>query len=102
MRCVRADEIWEREHILDDILSLIWRATVVVADFTRKNPNVFYEAGIAHTIGRTVIPIAQSMDDVPFDLRAIRTLTYLDNGEGREALRRQLVTKLTALRNTTV
>lgn len=102
MRCVRADEVWEREHILDDILSLIWRATVVVADFTRKNPNVFYEAGIAHTIGRTVIPIAQSMDDVPFDLRAIRTLTYLDNGEGREALRTQLVTKLTALRNTTV
>lgn len=96
MRCLRADDIWERDHIMDDVLSLIWRARVVVADLSGKNPNVFYEAGIAHTLGRDVILATQSLDDVPFDLRPIRTLPYLNNGEGRtrlaEAVERRLQT----------
>lgn len=86
MRCLRADDIWERDHIMDDVLSLIWRARVVVADLSGKNPNVFYETGIAHTLGRDVILVTQALDDVPFDLRPIRTLTYLNNGEGRHLL----------------
>ncbi|GAB3597150.1 hypothetical protein [Microbacterium tumbae] len=86
MRCLRADDIWERDHIMDDVLSLIWRARVVVADLSGKNPNVFYETGIAHTLGRDVILVTQALDDVPFDLRPIRTLQYLNNGEGRHAL----------------
>lgn len=86
MRCLRADDIWERDHIMDDVLSLIWRARVVIADLSGKNPNVFYEAGIAHTLGRDVLLVAQSLDDVPFDLRSIRTLQYLNNGEGLHSL----------------
>lgn len=96
MRCLRADDIWERDHILDDVLSLIWRSRVVIADLSGKNPNVFYEAGIAHTLGRDTILVAQSLDDVPFDLRSIRALQYLNNGEGRialaEGVRRRLET----------
>lgn len=86
MRCLRADDIWERDHIMDDVLSLIWRARVVVADLSGKNPNVFYETGIAHTLGRDVILVTQTLGDVPFDLRPIRTLQYLNNGEGRRSL----------------
>lgn len=94
MRCLRADDIWEHNQILDDVLSLIWRARVVVADLTHKNPNVLYEAGIAHTIGRDTILAAQNIDDVPFDLRSIRALTYLNNGEGRAALSSKLTERL--------
>lgn len=97
LRCVRADTIWENHHIMDDILSLIWRARVIIADLSQKNPNVFYEAGIAHTLGRDVIQIAQSMEDVPFDLRSIRTLTYHNNGEGREELARGVKGRLGTL-----
>lgn len=97
MRCFRADDIWERDHILDDVLSLIWRARVVVADLSGKNPNVFYEAGIAHTLGRDTILVAQSMDDVPFDLRSIRTLQYLNNGEGRDNLAEGITKRLLTL-----
>lgn len=86
MRCLRADDIWERDQIMDDVLSLIWRARAVVADLSGKNPNVFYETGIAHTLGRDVILVAQTLDDVPFDLRPIRTLQYLNNSEGRRGL----------------
>lgn len=55
MRCQRADDIWKNEHILDDVLELIWTARVVVSDLTDRNANVFYETGIAHTIGRDVV-----------------------------------------------
>ena len=97
LRCYRADDIWVNHHIMDDVISLIWRARVVISDFTSKNPNVFYETGIAHTIGRDVIQVAQSIDDVPFDLRSIRTLTYLKNGEGLDALRKQIAGRLADL-----
>ena len=94
MRCYRADDIWLNDHIMDDVINLIWRARVVIADLSWKNPNVFYETGIAHTLGRKVIQIAQSIDDIPFDLRAIRSVTYLPNGEGLEHLKAQVVERL--------
>ncbi len=97
MRCLRADDIWERDHILDDVLSLIWRARVVIADLSEKNPNVFYETGIAHTLGRDTILIAQSMSDIPFDLQGIRALKYLNNGEGRAALSRGITSRLNTI-----
>jgi hypothetical protein len=97
MRCLRADDIWERDHILDDVLSLIWRARVVIADLSEKNPNVFYETGIAHTLGRDTILVAQSMSDIPFDLQGIRALKYLNNGEGRAALSRGITSRLNTI-----
>ena len=97
MRCLRADDIWERDHILDDILSLIWRARAVIADLSGKNPNVFYEAGIAHTLGRDTILVAQSMDDIPFDLQGIRALKYLNNGEGRDTLTKGITSRLNTI-----
>lgn len=97
LRCTRADDIWEQDHIMDDVVSLIWRARVVICDFSEKNANVFYEAGLAHSLGRSVIQIARSIDDVPFDLRSIRTLTYLANGEGLHGLRDQTADRLRRL-----
>jgi hypothetical protein len=97
MRCQRADDIWVNGHIVDDIINLIWRVRVVIADLSSRNPNVLYETGIAHTLGREVIQIAQSMDDIPFDLRPIRSLTYVNNGEGLERLKAQVVERLNYL-----
>lgn len=82
----RADEIWEAPGIIQDVVNLIDRARIVVCDCTSRNPNVFYEAGIAHTLGREVILITQSAQDVPFDLRHLRYVLYLNNQEGLAAL----------------
>lgn len=82
----RADEIWEAPGIIQDVVSLIDRARIVVCDLTGRNPNVFYEAGIAHTLGREVIVITQSEHDVPFDLRHLRHVRYLNNDQGRTDL----------------
>jgi hypothetical protein len=94
LQCRRADDIWENDHIMDDVIRLIWSARVVISDLSAKNPNVFYETGIAHSLGRDVIQITQSIDDVPFDLRSLRSVTYLANGEGLRALKEQVSERL--------
>lgn len=82
MTCQRADDIWIHTHIIQDVVSLISKAKVVICDLSGRNPNVFYEAGIAHAIGAEVILISQHQTDVPFDLRHIRYINYLPNAEG--------------------
>ncbi len=93
-RAKRADNMWEESIIIQDIFNLLFRSTVVIVDFTGKNPNVMYETGIAHTLGKLVIPISQSLDDVPFDMRHHRVLRYLPNGEGLKKLKSALSEKL--------
>lgn len=99
MSCKRADDFWKNSFIIQDIFELIYRSKIVIVDFSNKNSNVFYEAGIAHTLGKEVIPIAQNIDDVPFDLRPHRILTYLNNNEGLEDLRVNLEKRLKILKN---
>jgi hypothetical protein len=99
LRCLRADDIWEDSIIIQDIFNLIFRAHIVIVDFTGKNPNVMYETGIAHTLGRHVVPIAQSIEDVPFDLKHHRVLKYHDNEQGRKRLQEQLQQRLQQLRS---
>ena len=86
LRCRRADDIWENAAIIQDVVALIDKSRIVICDCTGRNPNVFYEAGIAHTLGREVILITQSDHDIPFDLRHLRYVRYLNNAEGRNHL----------------
>ncbi|ERY77898.1 hypothetical protein PALA51_02309 [Pseudomonas aeruginosa] len=94
LRCRRADDIWENPAIIQDIVSLIDRSRVVICDCTNRNPNVFYEIGIAHTLGREVILITQNANDIPFDLRHLRYVPYLNNAEGRQVLGQTLERRL--------
>lgn len=97
LRCSRADDIWENPAIIQDVVALIDRSRIVVCDCSGRNPNVFYEAGIAHTLGREVILITQSEHDIPFDLRHLRYIRYLNNAEGREVLTRALQARMLTL-----
>ncbi len=72
----RADDFFGAHHIMSDVWEAINSARVIIADCTERNPNVFYEIGVAHTLGRTVILITQNGSDVPFDLQAIRYIRY--------------------------
>lgn len=92
--CQRADDFWEHPHIMHDIVELLCQSQVVVCDLSGKNPNVFYEAGLAHAFGKEVILITQSMDDVPFDLKQLRCITYHNNNEGRERLAHEILQRL--------
>lgn len=90
LHCRRADDIWENPAVMQDVVSLIDRSKVVIADCTERNPNVFYEIGIAHTLGREVILITQNESDIPFDLRHLRYIKYLNNREGLKELAERL------------
>jgi len=76
LRVGRADDFFGAGPIMQDIWSAIHAARIVVADCTGRNPNVFYEIGLAHAIGRHTILISQSLDDIPFDLRHLRIILY--------------------------
>ena len=97
LNCQRVKDIWERSKIIQDVFNLLYRSSVVIADFSGKNPNVLYEVGIAHAFGRAVIPIIQSIDDVPFNLQTLRFLLYLRNSEGLAILNGSLVERLNTL-----
>lgn len=97
LRCRRADDIWENPAIIQDVVALIDRSRIVICDCSGRNPNVFYEAGIAHTLGREVILITQSEHDIPFDLRHLRYVRYHNNGEGRDALTTLLQARMQTL-----
>jgi len=95
INCRRADDIWDNSILIQDVFDLIFTSHAVITDFTDRNPNVFYETGVAHTLGKIVIPITQSVSDIPFDLRHHRALTYLANAEGLAKLETDLEKKLT-------
>jgi len=97
LRCKRADDIWEDSTIIQDVVNLIYRSAVVVVDFSGRNPNVMYETGIAHTLGRPVVPISQTPCDLPFDLIHHRTLNYLANEQGLRAMTKKLGRRLRQL-----
>ncbi len=99
-RCHRANDIWRHEAIIQDVVSLIERSRIVICDLTGRNANVFYEAGIAHAIGKHVVLITQAEMDVPFDLRHLRHIHYLNNGEGLADLQKKIHSRLTTLLKT--
>jgi hypothetical protein len=76
---VRGDSLFRSTHIMDDIWSAITEATIVIAELTGKNPNVYYELGLAHAMKKPAILISSNIEDVPFDLRPLRVLIYDKN-----------------------
>jgi len=82
---------------MDDIRHSIQNARLVIADLTQRNPNVFYEVGIAHTLKKDVLLISQSMDDVPFDFRHLRVLTYEYTPRGCKKLEMSVAENINAI-----
>jgi len=77
LEAVRADaEIFGTGKIMDQIWRGIRAADVLVAELTSKNPNVFYELGLAHALEKPVVLVSSNQEDVPFDLRHIRVILY--------------------------
>lgn len=77
LRPVRADaEIFGAGKIMDQIWSGIRGAKVLVAELTTRNPNVFYELGLAHALEKPVVLVSSNEGDVPFDLQHIRVIYY--------------------------
>ncbi len=72
----RADELRRPRPIILDIHEQILDADVIVCELSNKNPNVFYELGLAHAIGKPVVLVSHEPDEIPFDVSHIRAVTY--------------------------
>ncbi len=102
----RADTTFNQRAIMQDVIAGIKGADLVVADLTSRNANVFYELGLAHSMRRPTVMIAQSTDDIPFDLQAYRVVIYAlefaSNGRLTSSLARELVPLVQAARDGSV
>jgi len=101
--CSRADARYISQPIIEDVKSQIAGADLVVVDFTNQNPNVYYEAGLADAWKKKWIVLAQSTNDLAFDVRHIRSITYSNKKMGddhslRERLQQALKETLGATR----
>ena len=88
--CERVDEQMFTENILERIYGQIRRATFVIAEMTGRNANVFYEAGYAHGVGKPLIFLTQSTDDIPFDLQHYPHIVYGTIAELRDELEKKM------------
>jgi hypothetical protein len=87
----RLDEQIFTEGMLDRIFNQISKADVIVADMTGRNPNVFYEVGYAHALGKIVLLLTKNSDDIPFDLKHRQHTVYQGS---IDLLRTELAAKL--------
>jgi hypothetical protein len=102
LKAVRADaDIFGTGKIMDQIWSGINASKVLVAELTTKNPNVFYELGLAHALNKPVVLVSSNEEDVPFDLRHIRVIYYdmTDPFWGQKLIEKVAENILSALKN---
>ncbi len=96
LKAVRADQL-HGLNIVEDIWTRINEARIIVADLTHANANVFYELGIAHTLGKTTVLLRAgsiAKTPLPFDVRILRMVPYSSSRRGLALLRKQLTDTL--------
>lgn len=93
----RGDDFFSGHSIMSEIWSAIYRAKIVVADCTDRNPNVFYELGMAHVLNKKVIILTQNINDIPFDIRHLRYINYEYTPRGMKLLEQQLQAAIDAV-----
>jgi hypothetical protein len=93
---LRADELFSPRPFMEKVWDGICAAQLIVADCTERNPNVFYEIGMAHTVGKKVLLITRSSRDIPSDIQHFDYIQYDYDPEGVEVLIQKLRTFFSA------
>lgn len=89
---IRGDEYNSCTLILDDIIAALKNASIIIADITPDNPNVFYELGYAHAIHKPTILLCEKSirEKLPFDISGYRTIFYDNSIAGKSKIEEQL------------
>ncbi|MFQ5822154.1 MAG: DUF1566 domain-containing protein [Candidatus Heimdallarchaeota archaeon] len=95
---IRVDELTGHFNINRKIIEHIFSSDVIIAELTDKNPNVYYELGVGHTIDNKTIMIVQNTRDLPFDIRNYRCIEYMQSVEGLRKLEEKLHESLLTIR----
>lgn len=94
IRSTRADEKdlnYGSNNMLGHIVRHILSAGVIIANISNRNPNVFYELGLAHMIGKPTILICAKDQNVPFDILQRYVVFYSTPEELASKLRNELI-----------
>lgn len=95
-KCVRGDEENISGNILPHIIKQIIKSKVVIANINGRNPNVFYELGIAHALNKPTIILSRNKLSIPFDIKSQRIVFYESDNELDSLLRDALLKSINA------
>ncbi len=89
--CQRVDEQEFNDSIRARILDNIKKARLIVADVTEARPNCYYELGVAHSLQKDVIHLANSSDDIHFDAKDFNFIIYSRIDDLATKLRKRII-----------
>ncbi|MDX7780336.1 hypothetical protein SJR98_19845 [Aeromonas hydrophila] len=92
--CTRGDDVKVQNNLLSHIIKEMLSSKFVVANISGRNPNVFYELGIAHALGKDVILISRSEKDITFDLSSSQIIIYKEREDLHSSINAWLVSLL--------
>ena len=93
----RALDIYRPGVIFQDILQGLDESSVVIADVTPPNPNVFYELGYSHALKKPAVLLAERDTTLPFDISGYRVIFYDNTIGGKSAVEADLRRHLTSI-----
>jgi len=76
LKCIRGHEEYIPNDVFLSILRNIVRSRLIIANITGRNPNVMYELGVAHALGKPTIIISKNFTEIPFDLNNKRIILF--------------------------
>jgi len=87
LRTIRGDEEYIKTDLLRHIIKQITKSRILIVNLDGRNPNVFYELGIAHALGKQTILISSNLEEVPFDLKSYKLVVYENQKELGEKIK---------------
>lgn len=93
----RADEESGPGFILADVIRRLIESSIIIAEITPQNQNVFYELGYAHAMNKPTVLVAERGKQLPFDVSGFRTLFYENTISGKSKIEAELRRHLEAI-----
>ncbi len=94
----RSDETYGPGLIIADVTRDITESKLIIAEITPANPNVYYEIGYAHAIGKPTILLAdKNIERLPFDISGFRVLFYENSIAGKRKFEEGLRQNIAAI-----
>jgi hypothetical protein len=91
----RVDEVEHSGPITSVLLEEIKSHRFLISDLTHQRPNVYYEIGFAHGLGKEVILTAQKGTEVHFDIAGYNVIFYASITELEDRIVKRLEARMT-------